>query len=127
MGTDAFTKFWSPKFAAGSTLAKFAVTLGKAAVTEAAVERSFSAQVGCKISVTPPTPLSQGRVYSKRREPLGETSCEAQTWLMMNYMRVMAPEDAAQEAMRRAAKRAAKRTQAEDAFNALVQKRQRSA
>ena len=46
---------------------------------------------------------------------------------MMNYMRVMAPEDAAQEAMRRAAKRAAKRTQAEDAFNALVQKRQRSA
>ena len=57
MGTDAFTKFWSPKFAAGSTLAKFAVTLGKAAITEAAVERSFSAQVGCKISVTPPTPL----------------------------------------------------------------------
>ena len=40
-----FLKYWAERFATGSVLAKFAVMVGTATVTEAAVERSFSAEV----------------------------------------------------------------------------------
>jgi hypothetical protein len=44
-GQNVFLKYWAERFATGSVLAKFAVMVGTATVTEAAVERSFSAEV----------------------------------------------------------------------------------
>ena len=91
-------KHWALKAAAGSSLGQFATALGEAAITEAAVERSFSAQVftflpllvivlqllplSSKKKNLPLCPCVQARVYNKLRERPREDSCEAQTWLL---------------------------------------------
>lgn len=121
---DEYMKFWSLKWAAGSNLAHFAVTLGHAAITEAAVERSFSAQV-CHLHCILFSPFRQGRVYNKLRERLSEGACEAQTWLMLNHERIVNPDKAADAATKRKEKRKRAKLEAEESFNALVQKRMR--
>ena len=65
-------------------------------------------------------------MYSKLRERLQEEACEAQTWLLMNHKKVVNPEKVAAEAAKAAERRGKKRAKAEQAFDALVQKRLRA-
>lgn len=93
-------------------------------VTEAAVERSFSAQVPTAKGKVGSLSLSfQSRVFSKLRDSLREDSCEAQTWLLLNYQKVVSPEKVQKAIAHRQEHVAKKRAAAEARYNASMQKR----
>lgn len=54
-----------------------------------------------------------------------EDSSESQLWLLLNYQKIVHPEAFAAQVAEEEAQRQKKRAKAEEAFDALVQKRMR--
>ena len=146
--TDSYLTFWSLKFAAGSHLAQFANTLGHAAITEAAVERSFSAQVQTIVPCLPAVAICHRleciasseticrRGYVRHNPRCGpreggcyrwKMMCYAvpPTWLLLNHCKLVHPDQASADVAKRQEERKKKRAKAEEGFAALVQKRMR--
>lgn len=91
-------------------MAQFAIALGEATITEAAVERGFSAQ---------------GRILTALRNRLGQRACEAQVWLCLNQLKIANPTLAALREQKRQEKQVQKRKREEHKLNELLAKFQR--
>jgi len=72
-GSTVFADYWAMKGVSWPQLAHFATAIGEAAISEAAVERGFSAQA---------------HIFNELRVRMGEESTEAQLWLAMNYDKI---------------------------------------
>ena len=108
--TEQYAEFWAAKATMWFELPQFALALGEAAVTEAAVERSFSIQ---------------GKIFSKLRASLTQSHCEAQLWLAMNYISVMCPKVADDRAKHSAIMSEKQRANHQSLIDELVSKRQK--
>ena len=107
---DAYAEFWAVKATSWFELPQFALALGEAAISEAAVERSFS---------------YQGRVYTALRANMSQSHCEAQLWLAMNFVQVVHPKEADEKAKARALQREKMRAEQQRLIDGLVAKRQK--
>jgi hypothetical protein len=107
---EFYNAYWSSKAVSWIALARFALPLGDAAISEAAVERSFSAQA---------------RIFSDLRARMTESSCEAQMWIAMNCMKVMNPREADKEAAKRVETQKQKRRAQQAVLDEIVVKRRR--
>lgn len=107
---DSYAEFWAVKATSWFELPQFALALGEAAISEAAVERSFS---------------RQGRVYCSLRAQLSESHCESQLWLAMNFLQVMHPKEAEQKSKERATQSAKKGAEQQRLVDELLAKRQK--
>ena len=107
---DHYTQYWAVKATSWFELPQFALALGEAAVSEAAVERSFS---------------RQGMVYTSLRARLSERHCDSQLWLAINYFHVMHPQEADKKAKERTLRTGKKRAQQQRLVDELLAKRQK--
>ncbi len=105
-----YAAYWASKAAIWCDVAGFAMALGAAVVTEASVERSFSAQA---------------LVFTRLRARLGEKKCETEVWLRLNHTAIHQPQAAAQQAVDRQKEAARKREHAQARIEALWAKKMR--
>ena len=110
MKADQYAEFWAAKAIVWFELPQFALALGEAAVTEAAMECSFSIQ---------------SKVFSKLRSCLTQSHCEAQLWLAMNYVNVMSPKVAEERAKHAASAHEKECAKQQSLINELVAKMQK--
>ena len=100
--------YWAMKAVTWPVLAAFALALANTAVSEAAVERSFSAQ---------------GQTYTELRARATEETVEAQMWIKMNHTAVHNPAKAERQAAKRFKIAAQKREKAQADIDDLWAKR----